>query len=123
MVGVWVYGGPFRAMYRLEEGLPSEEKAQEADTQMFRYPSQTPGNCPGVSLISTIQRPALNTHVLGVCWESGLGGVNSAARLLELNSGWDVNSSQTLGSLLNLAVFPDLLHEVDNSIKPLSGLL
>lgn len=39
--GVWVCRGPLGAKYRLEEGLPSEEEAQEAETQMFRYPSLT----------------------------------------------------------------------------------
>lgn len=66
-VGVWV---PLGAKYRLGEGLSSEQEAQEAETQMFRYPSQTPGNCSGVSFISSTQSPVLDTHSLGVCWES-----------------------------------------------------
>ena len=34
--------------------------------------------------------------------------VDFAARLRDMNSGWDMNSSQAVGSLLNLSVFPDL---------------
>lgn len=67
MIGVWVYGIPLGAKYRLGEGLSSEEEAQEAETQIFRYPSQTSGNCSGVSFISSTQCPVLNTHSLGVC--------------------------------------------------------
>lgn len=34
--------------------------------------------------------------------------VDFAARLLDMNSDWDMNSSQVVGSSLNLSVFPDL---------------
>lgn len=37
-------GGPLGAKYRSGERLPSEEEAQETETQMFRCPSQTPEN-------------------------------------------------------------------------------
>lgn len=55
-------GGPLGAKYRSGERLPSEEEAQETETQMFRCPSQSPEIISGVSPISTSQHQSLRTH-------------------------------------------------------------
>lgn len=54
-------GNTIGSKCRLGEGLSSEGDAQEAEAQISRYPLQTPGNCPVVSLISATQCPVLNS--------------------------------------------------------------
>lgn len=78
-------GAPLGAEYSPGEGLPSEEEAQEAETPVFRCPSQTPGNCPGVSPVQAVSTSPQDLPSVSVLGEWAVMSMGCAAKLLDLS--------------------------------------